>query len=625
MKLFKYAIPALIAALSVGFTACGDDEDYGDYAAGKQSPGAFFPVDAPTEYENDLEASTFEVPVQRTSTEAPAEYGLELTDESGLFSCPAQVVFDANSTATKVVISYDPEKVEEALAYEMTLSLKGASDYGQPALDITFVRTAPMVVKPAGPEGLCDYTYNGCYSGTDPGLEVEERYNPNTPNQKTYVVYNWGAGGELHIEMPDATAADADGHIPVLVHLANLGANASSGEPILYADYYSWNLELFGDDQPDLYGGSYYDPEAGQFMLEMAYCYITADNSVKWWGNNYEVLQLYGYPDYSLEIVYSGMFTSAADEYSAICNVVSGPDVAKIKVAASKDLSTAELVEAIQNDTYEGAVELNGSTEAQSVSLAVEDEGDYTVVAVGFDSKGAAQTFAETEFQLSFGAEAKWNPLGTTEMLDGWFGRFYFQDPMNAVIPVDMEQNPEDLNMVRTVGAFAVYRDNECKKAAKTTVVYDLTIPTTCFLVPQKSGFQNSAISTLEGVEPFIANQEGLFLANNEGITREFIAQYMVQQGLPASTVVNGIVELPKPFFSMDGDSYYSWNSTAPTLLMLPDAMESAKAQAKAKAVAAPTFNGLRGDAMFQHIGGKGKQVNRLKIARTTDKRAIRK
>ena len=613
MKLFKYTLSALAVAVTMGLAACSDDVDHGDYAAGQKSPGAFFPDGLPETVEVDLDKSTFEVPVQRTGADAPAEYTVTLTDESGLFTAPSKISFDGSSLETSVVVTFDPEKVEANTEYPMELVINDATVYGPAKYAFNFVRQEPLVVEKAGPEGLGDYTYNGCYSGTDPELKVDVRYSPANPNKKTYIVHNWGNGSDLLIEMPDAEAIDANGHIPVYINRAYLGANSSSGQPIEYCSSYVFDQLTGGGDGKTL-DTSYYIPETGLFMLENAYFYING-TSISWWGYNYETLQLYGYPDYSLEIEYSGMFTSVADDYTAICSLTSGADVAKIHVAASKELSTADLVDAIQAGSMEGVVEVSGSTEPQNVSLPVAEEGDYTVVAVGFDSKGNAQTFAETEFQLSFSGEAKWNALGETEMLDGWWGRFYFQDPMSAIIPVDIEQNPEDAAMLRTVGAFAIYDDNECKKAAKTTVVYDFTIPTTCFLVPQLSGFQNSAISSLQGVEPFIANQEGLFLANNEGITREFIVQYMASQGLDATTVEDGIMTLPTPLFSMDADSYYSWTNAAPTLLLLPQATDAAKAKAKAKAVAAPKYNGLRGASMHLHIGGKGKHVNHVKIA----------
>lgn len=362
MKLFKTIIPALIAVLGIGFTACSDDDDY---TAGKASPGAFFPEGLPTEQLIEVEGHSFTVPVGRTSADASASYEVTLTDPSGLFSIPSTVSFDGQSLTTDLVVSYDPAKVELGAPYELTFTLKGASDYGLAVYTLTVTRAYPRVTIPF-PDGHTtgQFVYNSLFTGADDPMPVTVSYNPTDPRHNVYVFLGDEKTEELvfmspddglpgivlQIVIPDADNVLDNGCIPVRVPVQNLG-DVGGGE-IAVCDYATYVSEVRGrpDLLPNYENDSYYDPKTGVFSLSTAEFLVAEPNRGYNFGD-YEYIFLSGFPDYSVDAEYAGILTAPNGSNSVIANVSLGEDVAEAKTALVAGENESEAIEAVINGT----------------------------------------------------------------------------------------------------------------------------------------------------------------------------------------------------------------------------------------------------------------------------------
>lgn len=271
MKLIKQTIMALMAvAVAAGFTACSDDNDY---EVGKQSPGAYFPNTLSDQVNLDTDAATFTVPVLRTGVETPTSYTVTVSDPSGLFTIPGQVVFEPNSLESNIVISYPTDKIEMGKKYPITITINNGSVYGTTNYSFNAVMNDPLETKPFGPTGTGTYTYVCIWSGDDPDLPVTQTYNPKTPNKNiTLTISDWGYGVPFQIVIPDLNSKYSDGTIPVTVPCQFTGYVHDTYGPVWAADYYSYLKDYANNANADsYYGESTYDPEAGYFDLRMIY------------------------------------------------------------------------------------------------------------------------------------------------------------------------------------------------------------------------------------------------------------------------------------------------------------------------------------------------------------------
>ncbi|MDO5395593.1 MAG: hypothetical protein Q4F07_06475 [Bacteroidales bacterium] len=625
MKFIKSIIPALVAVLAVGFTACSDDDDY---TAGAKSPGAYFAANLPKAVTETPDKNSFDVPVQRTAATDPASYEVSVDDPSGLFTVPSTVVFDGESLSTKLTISYDASKVETDKAYPLTLTLKNASTYGNSVYSFTFTKALPMVRKKAGPEGLGTYTYNGLFGGDDPGLTVYYEYNENNPNYRIYYVENWGGGTTFQIIMPDASKINSDGTITVYVPVQDTYATNKDGDAVWVADYYHFWVDTQGktpEEMAPALDWSYYNPETGLFSLSNCW-YIPGTTS--WYGNNYEFLQLNGFPDYSVDATYSGIFTDPKGAASAVATVTSGADVNKVKTALVQAADEDAAIEAVEKEEVDGIQELKGGS-TDNVLYPVSEDGVYYIVVVSYDGKGVAQNGLAVPVKIQLG-KSDWAEWGQGVMCDSWVIPGY-KLTNGAGNPVTNEDLIFAVNLGKSTQEAGVYAlldpygegfpltaSGFNSNTNATNVQFTIEGDFISF-EPQYSGYTDDDWGDLE-----IGNTEGMLVANNPGASVAAIQAYMAQKGWEATYIdEDGFLIIPESLFGApgigDGSFGYSWKKSKTTIIMLPGAPASAVAKMKAKAVAKPAIKGLSHTMANKAIGADRhqKQLNPFAILRT--------
>lgn len=618
MKLFKSIIPVLVAALAVGFTGCSD-EDYEDYAEGLKSPGAFFAKNLAGSYKVAETATTLEVPVQRTDASAPSSYAITLTDESGLFSVPATVSFAGESLESAITVSFDPEKLEYDKAYAMSLTLGDATEYGDASYSFTITKSMPVVREKAGPEGLGTYTYTILFDDVDVDLNCYYEYNTSTPNKRTYYLEKWANNVTLRIDMPDATAANADGLIPVYVPVQPTEVSYSDGSKFNVGDPYSTYMALGRPDVAEKYkDASYYDPATGRFTLLMFY--LLPDG--RGFDPGYEYLELAGFPDYSVSAEYTGLFYDTKNNASVIGKIDSGADVDKVVTALVLTNNEQEAIQAVIDGKVADAQEVAGG-QPVTVQYSITEGGKYYMVAVSYGKNGKAQESAAVRVNVALGG-SEWETIGTGEMQDGWVIPAFLKDPSMYVeftFDVEIAKSKEREGVYALINPYG--ENNPLTQAGVNkldgTGVVEFTIDGSYVsFVPQMCGFADT------NGEFIIMNREGDLEDANPGVSHAAIKSFMESKGMPLSSYEDGLVTVPLCLFTQVGDEdklYANFvdeahTEYAETLIAMPNTSAAAVAKAKAKRIAAPKVKGL-----VSHFSNKYKKNETLRMNRIAVKK----
>ncbi len=591
MKFFKYSILAMMGLLAVSFTACSDDDDY---SVGTQSPGAYFADALPSSIELSLEASSFDVTVSRTNADAPDTYNLTLTDPSGLFTAPSRVVFADGALTAPVTITYDPTKVEADKDYPLSLTLEGASQYGDATYSFVVNRVTPLESEDLG---AAVYTYSGVfYDGSDTGINVIKSWNPSTPNHVYYTVQNWGDKVDLVIEVPDMSDVE-DGLTTVFVHPQFTGYTHSTYGKVWIADLYSYWVEYrknpTGTDA--IKDDSYFNIERGLFTLSVDYYVPEYGTGASHFGSGIEYLQLSGYPDLSVSAEYTGTIIQPGNaSYSATARVTPGEDVAKFKAYMLAGDDHNAIITAILSEA-DGVVEVTGN-EPATVEFSLEEGGTYTIGVVTFDEAGEAGEYGYTTFEVEIGAP-KWNSLGVSDFVDPFLvPGFLKAEYTNADCPwsVELLQSTEDpnayaLNKPYSSEDFLLIDLNETTLGAR--IKFDVTNPN-CVIFPiQNSGFKNQ--NNFGDAQVQVSNYEGFLLENNPGASYDAIIATVDKNELEHSTFEDNVVTIGFGMFSSKGEFGYNWKSMSPGFIFFPEADDAVKHKVVARKVTRPALKGM--------------------------------
>lgn len=141
MKEIKKILIWSMALLSAATMGCTSDENY---EPGPQGDGMqiYFPNTIPSEYSvPDTEASVT-VPVRRVNTDEATQVAVLANEESGLFTIPSSVSFQAGSDKADLVITFDRSKLVDGVSYPISLLLtdqENMTPYGNYMVDFSIV------------------------------------------------------------------------------------------------------------------------------------------------------------------------------------------------------------------------------------------------------------------------------------------------------------------------------------------------------------------------------------------------------------------------------------------------------------------------------------------------------
>lgn len=616
MKLFKKSILALLAvAVSAGFTACSDDDDY---APGQQSPGAYFSVDAPSVVQVPSADLSFSVDVYRTSTDAPASYPVTLTDPSGLFEVPATISFDGASLVTALPVTIKAPGLEQGQNYPITITLGDASLYGVSKYEVTVKAKSDIVTQKVG---VGVYYYDGCYSGAQGNCPVTASYDANEPNRVTWEIGgavgsddSWGGGNNLFIEFEDFSDVQ-DGKIYCRIPDQYV-TEYSQGGSIYVTDYAAY-LNANGENGTPYLKDCYYEPETGLLTLHPVY-YLPG--TTNWFGgDNAEYLQLDGFPDYSVLVEYGGMYVSPEQNIQLIGKFETTSDPSKVLAACMQTDNPNTVLAAI---LAEGE-DIHSLEAGQSVTelFPSQGPGNYIMMAVTYDTDGEPAELNYVSFVVTGAIEDPnlgWSDLGSADMADGWVMAGFSRGGVPIVVademfPVEVQYKDDDATLFRLVEPYGADYPIAANNAYPAKRNIQFVIDQSCGYVgieEQPCGF---GAQSWKG-EMTIGNYEGYLRTNNPEVSNAAIVN-AVKSKYPEdlSTYEEGVVTVPAPWFGApgigDGSFGYTWNKVQASLLYMPETPANVKALSKAKRVAAPKYVGVR-----EHIKAKLAEGRTLKF-----------
>lgn len=592
MKLFKSSILAVLA-LGAALTSCNETSDV-TYVPGAQDPGAFFASNIETAIVVAEDATSAEIQINRTS-DLITEANISAVDDSKLFTIPGTVVFDEGKGVAPLTITFDPNKLELGKSYPVKLSIANASNYGQGVCEFVIIRGAAATTEKFG-EGTGSYTFANYWKGTMTDVPVYKTYNPNNPDKDVVITFKnilppteEVPPTDITIHIADMTP-DEDGNVNISVEPVYV-LEDNNGK-VYYTDAYTWLVNAGRPDQAERFKGlSTYNVNTGLFTIMSVY-YLPEKGATASYGQEYEYLQMDGFPNYEVSVTYNGFLSKPDGSYQALATVVSGEDVATVRAGLVFGNDVELLIKNLTGEDDSKFVEFEGGIEKE-VRLSFEEAGTYTLGAVTFDAKGEAQMLDYTTFEVAFSNDnADWTSLGNTDFGDGWILSAYLKPEytvLDALYPVEIQRNKKDANLYRLIepwGSNSPLADLN-KNPRKRNLEFSIGSKA-IFITPQEAGF------TGEEGDFTVCNFEGYLKAANPEASETAIFAFLEKNGIEATSIVNDeeqgmYIEVPACMFDLNNaGELYTWKNNPHGYIFMPDATTNVKAKVTARNIARP-------------------------------------
>ncbi|MDE6524522.1 MAG: hypothetical protein K2L66_03075, partial [Paramuribaculum sp.] len=338
--------------------------------------------------------------------------GGEATD---IFTVSSVAAFADGSATAPISIDFDFSKIKQETKYTIELTLDGAdlTPYGKSQQTIT-LQYAPWTAWKN--LGSSVYTNNTPWGFVETQVIQMRSSLVNT----NLVEYRYVAGtlftNELVIQLDKSTNA-------ITVPLQDTGEK-NSGNKILVADMYTMASKVLSGQDPTLYEhSSRFNPETGVMTIAMCFIIDKGGGSIGWWGpDNFDYIQLPGYPDYEISVSNDGAYVSEDSKEYAILNIIKGEDVASyafhLYPGALKSAAVAEKVEGIKEAIKNDAEELYSVS--RSFEIQMTQTGYYTAIVVPVNASGDVQ--AEHVYTFRYEMQTvDWNAgwKTVTKVVDG--------------------------------------------------------------------------------------------------------------------------------------------------------------------------------------------------------------
>ncbi len=461
MKLNKLISALFGGALLFGAAACTDEVDYTP-AENLTGEGVYLSADESDVVDIPTDASSVSINLYRVNADNVLTVGLSgqvLNPDgtpSSVFSVPTQVTFQAGQTVVPIEIGVEFGSVVPEEEYTLDLKVLGddiQNPYGLNERNyiITYVPWSEWEYVEVDKDIACTVVFNSWLSGTAT-MPVWTRKSLVNENKLQFMIADITT---LDLSDPEfnptedcdwyyilsvdktVTIKVDDVDCPVVTsNIVDVNYTFSGGQKAYFADAYSLCTEVLGRNHEAAlalmsqqgWTQSYWNEEKGLITLCTVF-YAQLGTSVYPQSAGAEYVMFPGYQDYWMEFSYQGNFVDKLGNEQAIVQVSRSTDLASYayvcKPGVLSDADIKQTVEDIKADTDAELV----FDETTNLTFTFDEDGDYTIVAVGYDEGGNA--VYDTSFTFAYNTvmkESEWESMGWCLYTDGFFVNAWY-DP----------------------------------------------------------------------------------------------------------------------------------------------------------------------------------------------------
>lgn len=482
MKLHKIASLLIGAVVALGAWSC-TDEVKPEPNPGFAGDGVYFSTSESTEFDIQPETTELTYVIYRdkdgddlTVELNPVVLDEEGADASAVISVPATVSFVKGEKTAALKMAVDYSKVVAEMVYTINLSLPEEiqNPYGdkEVILEASYAPWTEFEVLP----NQCVVTLTGLLSQILDEYDqvVAVRHSLVNENIVQYYIpspfsdvdisflirmdltdkfVNQNGDEVLHCTMATIETPLQTGSGPLA--MSDLDDFISKCMPNVSAEDHDALVEKNG-------GFSYFDPVKGLFALDIA-DHVVGDYSGSWFGCQYNYIQLGGYKDYSIE-------------FNKLYNIVDDNKNEQVVIQAYRSSDVASfscevLPGALDKEQVDAAVEaIKADPDAevytdQTVYLtySLEEEGTYTLVAVGYDAEHNEVMTTSYQFEYATVQAANpWKKVGEAGLTDAIVCSYYNVEVLTW--DVQVEESTETPGVYRVVNPYLNWEYNIANK-----------------------------------------------------------------------------------------------------------------------------------------------------------------
>ena len=398
MKTLKNIFYFLAAASLVGFTSCSDD----DATTSLKGAQIFFSTESPSTVEIEKGQSSVQLSIERMNATEAISVPLYSTDESGLFSMPTEVSFNAGETSAKVTVNFSFDALTTDVSYPLQITIgdtENTSPYGLSSYSFNIIYPAPYTSLGSAQytEDLLTAVY-GIGNDTFP-IEIQQSdENPGVYRLKN--LYNVNSPFFQLYSFSDGSGTTSDYYITI--DCSDPEAVTIAKQPLGFTLEGMGELSLYSTAPGSFKDGVITFPKEGLSLVIPSY----SDNYPTNASGLFKVV-LPGASDVAAPAVTVAYLGSFIDGSSATTNAVFSFTLNETATSYKFAVVEGNIAknEAALTETagkiVDGSLESTEGTASGNVLHPLTVSGTFTVVAVPFNAEGESGATAAASFIYS--------------------------------------------------------------------------------------------------------------------------------------------------------------------------------------------------------------------------------
>ncbi len=398
MKTLKNIFYFLAAASLVGFTSCSDD----DATTSLKGAQIFFSTESPSTVKIEKGQSSVQLSIERMNATEAISVPLYSTDESGLFSMPTEVSFNAGETSAKVTVNFSFDALTTDVSYPLQITIgdtENTSPYGLSSYSFNIIYPAPYTSLGSAQytEDLLTAVY-GIGNDTFP-IEIQQSdENPGVYRLKN--LYNVNSPFFQLYSFSDGSGTTSDYYITI--DCSDPEAVTIAKQPLGFTLEGMGELSLYSTAPGSFKDGVITFPKEGLSLVIPSYSDNYPTN-----GSGLFRLVLPGVSDVAapaVTVAYKGSFIDAASNKSnAVLDFTLNETATSYKFAVVEGNITKDeaALTVTAGKIVDGSLESTEGTASGNVLHPLTVSGTFTVVAVPFNAEGESGATAAASFIYS--------------------------------------------------------------------------------------------------------------------------------------------------------------------------------------------------------------------------------